>query len=64
MTETFVGLVDAALQEATTLMGQVEDQDTRSYLAFRLVTHLLAAAGAVLSMASEDESKGEPLVTE
>lgn len=46
----FVNLVDAALQQATTLMSRVGDHDDRVHFACQLSENFLKAGNEVLAM--------------
>jgi len=50
---TFIGLVDAALQEAHRMLETVEG-DEQVYFAVELATHFLTAANAVMADEVED----------
>jgi hypothetical protein len=53
----FVSLVDAALQQATTLMARVAEHDDRVHLACQLSELFLKAGNDVLAMVvTEDDS--------
>jgi hypothetical protein len=54
---TFIGLVDAALQEAHRMLETVEG-DERVYFAIDLATRLIAATNAVLSSVPVDDVDG------
>ena len=56
----FVNMVDAARQQATTLMARVGDHDDRIHFACQLSEHLLRVGNEVLTMViTEDDSPAD-----